>query len=1523
MTPYHAGRGRSARRRSRDSCWPGPLGAPLTCLVCFACLCALAGAFGGVAVAAQEDLRGSQPRQREGQGTTSEQGAEQNVAEENEGNARKPGTQARISRFATLHRDLDIATALAKAEEFADSGDYETAVRLLQKAFEADRQVLIQRGERVFRPAHLVAQDLLLSWPPEALKEYRLVNDPTAAALLERFDKQFDPALLSQIVQRYFLTAHGDEAAFRLACYRLDRGEFASAYRLLAQLHERYPRPTVSNEAVLLRLAVASEKTGQSAKARRLWAEYRDEATGPEPSWRRDVEQLVEAKANTIRTPDRGYTGSPVQLAALPEEEQEQGLSMVSRWAACGFPARQRGDRFALFRDLLEFAWAHDGKRPVDTFLADGDRVWTSSPFGVGGFSVGGRKLWSDSGAEPGRHLGIEQTQELGLLLVGLQGESLGVWSAFSDHMEGRISRAGDILYRVEGSWLTFYRRSDRDGRGRQNAPIRNGSHLAAYDSGGGRLLWRVGGGQEKMEASLGGARFLNAPVPVGKNVLVCFEKNDELRLAALAPGSGQVNWEVSLCSYEASVAAPESSVGIAVEGTTVFILTGKGAVFSVDGLTGAVHWVTTYDRVHDTSRPASRLLWAHDHPPRPVTWEENRVYVVGRRLLVMPYDAPLLLCFDRASGELIYRAGAAKTLYPLGVSDRGLIVAGEGFIEARNVETGKPVWRERVPATTGRGLLTDRGILLPVHDEVRVLSTETGEPVGRFVVALDREVPLGNLHAHDGQLYATGVGHIVRIDPVTALRDELNRAVAAGDDPTAIFERGKLRMRLGAYRAAVDDLRKAYDMADEDPQRVELLEAMLRRAAEGGDDAEGLLAEAEEMARDHEEQRRVLVATMDAAANRGEFERAFQAGYRLLAHSRGRMLAPDNGRPAWRVAPALWLRMKTEKLLVEGGQQARTALQTVAAKQLSELRNGAGDTVGELYQLLLASPPVPATIRAGLAAADEAVEQGNPAQAELVLLQMVDALERPVEVAGMVALAEFYERRGWPRIALRTWQQLADTAARDASVVTRDGTALVEDLTKAAVNRLAGAEEHASGHEGTSLPSPPYKLAWTTELVGRPLRTYHKDMIRSDFTDEHFFPYDHRAKKLSCRALLGKDAQWEHEVSERGGFMFRGHTAFRSTYGTLPRAFSLLSGRDVWPATDEPGASLDLKRSRIQMSGGIFIAHGDNSNGFGQLAALDATTGRVLWRDLLLQRSGRFAFNEVLAANMLRRRQAVETEQGELENQYVHIVQLFKVRTGEFINDSLRLSTHNGTFALTREGVLEARDNKVVLRRADDNKTLWEHTLKEGERARVYGIEGSSLMRIQSQSVFALFDPDKREILWTVSAAQDGEGPDWGENWGPGHIYREAATLPGTDAIWLEGQLRRGRIEFNPVRIIDPRTGESQLFVANDGDVRLRFDNAIANDDHILVRYQRFKTKGRRRYTAESNIRLLSRKTGKLVPDSVMPPAGDRGDDKESRAGYAVDLIGARLLFTNRSKALLYEHHDPAENTDSHSRED
>ena len=50
---------------------------------------------------------------------------------------------------------------------------------------------------------------------------------------------------LAIVVRRYFLSSVGDDAAYKLGCYALDRHDFVGASRLFTKILERHPDPSM------------------------------------------------------------------------------------------------------------------------------------------------------------------------------------------------------------------------------------------------------------------------------------------------------------------------------------------------------------------------------------------------------------------------------------------------------------------------------------------------------------------------------------------------------------------------------------------------------------------------------------------------------------------------------------------------------------------------------------------------------------------------------------------------------------------------------------------------------------------------------------------------------------------------------------------------------------------------------------------------------------------------------------------------------------------------------------------------------------------------------------------------------------------------------------------------------------------------------------------------------------------------------------------------------------------------------
>ena len=1655
----------------------------------------------------------------------------------------------RVFSHASFETDLDISTFLARAREFADVGQYETAVRVLQRVLDSERQVLIRRGLRVYRPSDLAAIDLLLEWPPEALDAYRVVTDPLAGGIYSQLGGTNNERVLAEIVRRYFLSSYGDEAAYRLACYRLDHGDFADAYRLLTQLYDRYPDPSVSSEDILLRLAVAASKVGNQDAMRRAWERYVAGATKPLPPWTESVEKRAAAATETAMSSHVGNT--PKRAPRLPSDAGD-GVSLVSQWEAeAAALGADEPDMFERILDLLEFAWTKRKERPADKLAVDGERVWISNARGVRCFDSSGQEVWSSSGGVPFKGFASDQVKASNIIRGGVR--NFAIWSAFDDLMEGRLSLIDGVLYRVEGSWFTGARRVRVSG---SYTTTRNGSRLAAYDAQTGRLKWFAGGGEETSEGIVKGGRLLNAPVKCGDNVLVCVEKNDALRMVALDPASGSIAWHSLLCSYPALQTPPDAPVGIVVSGGTVFVATGQGAVFSVDGLNGRIHWATTYERVSDE---ASRYVNGRQIQ-RPATWEINTLYVAGQNLIVLPQDAPAILSFDRTSGELLYKVAAKDGRYPIGMTGRHLIVAGDDFLQARQIETGKPVWRRGIEEVTGRAALTDQGILLPAQNELRILAADTGKPEATLRVGLGKDVPIGNLLAQEGQLYATGLGHLLRISPVEQLRQELTRELTAEQNANRYLNRGQLYMRLGELGKAIADLRKAYDAASADPRQVRyeelhrererlaaeeqkardefawfsddfergnlgadytamqgqaeikngalhmagdnsgnmtvrlnkeipgnfrvratgwqpaeakrlsdltfkmnitspggqienlyamfgtnwnvrnkllvnnsnvgvtthylmkkgfrhqlelvrigariqlivdditvvdekprpvpdssdskttlhlygfgedhfydnlvitlldsngaellnsgnlagdpdalkarlteldkqrqeiskemaalreagyarlektraaLFDALVKGAVVGGERAREYLEQAAQLAQREKEQQKVQVASIDMAGKQGDYRRAIEQCYLVASGSPGALLPPDPAFQGWMVTPAVWARLRINKLLAMGKDDAHAHLEAVVASRLNEMQSAPETPFEDLYSLMMSSPAVPSGIRAGLAAADAAEKKGNLAQAELILLDMADAEQKKMKLSGHAALAKFYENRGWLGLAYRTWRDLADTT-EDAAIVTLDGNEKARPLAEAALARLAAAAPESPDYVVINrLPYPPYSLRWRRELTGYPLRSRVSNMAHSGFNEKHLFMYDYRGDTLDCYSVADGERVWQRPVNRGTAFVNRGHTIFN--VNQAPYAISLLAGKLLWDSAESADTISAMARPRTVSAGRVIVLYGENLGGLSQISGYHAATGRLLWSRVSIESQDQIRTTENRVVDMVRQRRGGNKG-------YEYNCDAYDSYTGKLVDASLTLSTNFSTTAWTDEGLLLIEDGKLMLNTLNGDDADWEMDLAEQGTARLRQVIGSSLFMLQTGRTMSIFDLAARKILWTASNetedGDDDEGPAWGKEELAGLRYNSAGYLPGTDEIWLTRQVRKGDQWEQRLQIVDAQTGTIQL-EANpnpDENVQINYREALGNEDYLLVKYVKRKQEGRVTRTVLHTNRLVSLKTGKVVPESDLPKPSHR-QDNESRRNFRPFLIGDAVVLFDGREILVYEH--------------
>ena len=176
----------------------------------------------------------------------------------------------------TLKTDPDLESIMEKADRYRQDGNYRVATQLWQTVLERSGDSLFSTDGEIYFSMTRQVERALAELPSEGLAVYRVKADAEAKAILGQADHPQDPEALNRIVQRYFISSQGDEAAFDLGCFLLDEYNFLGARRLFEKIVQHYPDPSVSLAEVHARIALCNAFLGDTQAAREATEKARE-----------------------------------------------------------------------------------------------------------------------------------------------------------------------------------------------------------------------------------------------------------------------------------------------------------------------------------------------------------------------------------------------------------------------------------------------------------------------------------------------------------------------------------------------------------------------------------------------------------------------------------------------------------------------------------------------------------------------------------------------------------------------------------------------------------------------------------------------------------------------------------------------------------------------------------------------------------------------------------------------------------------------------------------------------------------------------------------------------------------------------------------------------------------------------------------------------------------------------------------------------------------------------------------------
>jgi outer membrane protein assembly factor BamB len=774
---------------------------------------------------------------------------------------------------AALKTDPEQQRLLQRAEICLAEKRLDLAAVLWQKVLDEAGDTLMTRdGERYTSLAEEVELSLIdPGTPPLALATYRITADGEAQAILSRATPDKQEEALGIVVRRFFLSSHGDDAAYKLACLALDRYDFVGASRLLTKILERYPDPSVPRGDILLRLAVASARMGDRETAEAALAALNSEPGIKPPS------SVITAVDNDIKLASLAASGiasaSPdwhMQLGnaarngampALPSEATRRTLTEL--WVQETPPSLAGGDNnpvnvvrggggifgggmvirrsvrggaaaadrpLAFSREQLVAEWRQNGWMPTQQLLFDGGRVYIKSQQRLGCFSAtahSDQPLWLSAWENQYELDGMSQmlimmAQNSGLSLnMGSKPRSPAEILLFGDRVQQSMSIAGGVIYSLEGKQIKPGEKPQAaNQRGVQwgVTPRRTRTNwLAAYKASGGNALWRRAASDEDKEHSQD-VGFLAAPVPYGNLLIAPVTDGGTIWLYALSAANGTTVWKSYLCDEPAGGCSPWSAVTIAVDGRDAYLTCGTGVVFAVDAVSGAIRWAMRYQRDGEANNQLRNAYGMQQSAlTDPVGWDDDVVVTHGRTLVVMSSDCDRLLALDRRTGALRWDSprtspfGSVAT-YCLGAAGDRLYVAGKNVVRCYGVSSGLLKWETEIDNSYGRGVLTGDAIYVPVKDSIVKLDLASGRELLQVGASLTTDEPIGNLYSDGEKLWVVGAGRVYAMTNIEHRLHILQEQIAAGDAEAQLN-----RMRIYAKEQKLDlalaDLRGAYEL--------------------------------------------------------------------------------------------------------------------------------------------------------------------------------------------------------------------------------------------------------------------------------------------------------------------------------------------------------------------------------------------------------------------------------------------------------------------------------------------------------------------------------------------------------------------------------------------------------------------------------------------------------------------------------------------------------------------------------------
>lgn len=1067
--------------------------------------------------------------------------------------------------------DRQTSRSLETARELIDSNDFTQAVPLLQRVLDGaeDFGFEVDRSKETFRSAKQEALNLLRSLPAAGQEAYEREFGPAARQMLERSQEQGNVKILQEVARRYLHTEAGNEAAYRLSSYYLDRSEPTTAALYARTI--RGTRNARKYEPMLsLKEAIAWYRAGDEKQAAQLLTSIREVNRGRKITiGGRDVpvfENGDEASSwlKTHLGPVPPATGEVLRdwLMARGEPSRNAGSTAIpfgsARWSADIFDGPPQSD--SQQREQISNQWKgyERGLRdanvltiPVAQPVVVDNLVIYRGPRNLGAFRIDtGELVWESAFADPHFVQIVERARSIPTSL-SLSEQSpqrlLHRERTWRDSTWGALSSDGNNVFAVEdlGFWGLGNELGMRNGEPQNPLTQRHSNRLIAYSAATGKMQWQVGGPRGEQSLELAGTFFLGAPLPLGSELYCLGEVDGEIRLVVLDAKTGGVSWMQRLLFPDAKLqhypirriagTAPSYADGILVCPTTA------GAVFGIDLHARKLAWVFQYPaEITDESTSLAikeldeQFLGQMDEESR---WLDSTAVVSNGRVLVTPRDSQFLFCVDLNDGSLKWKRPRGDSLFVAGVHRGNVVLVGRSRIEGVSLADQKSAWGGPVAISrpNGRGVLQGDLYAVPLVDgEIATVDLKAGRLRARTRV---EGADVGNLVSVRDTIVSQSAN---RITAYHSLEFE-NRTVTARiekvpDDPDALALRGEIRLHLGQSEPGLADLRRSIELKPDSRARGLLARQLLDGLKSDFASYRKLAGEAEKL--------------IDSAGQRFEFHLALAEGYEKTGEHQAawreyvnlsqrvevmrEMIAVDANTTA-RADGAV--ATKIAQLYESSSERLRAQFDSEAAAHLEKLKQAGDPAVLRRFAVMFRTSPVSRVARRILF---ESLDSNKDSLAiEFELEQLRRSTDASAASWATAKLAELLINRGHASDAVTLFEEVEELWKDERLLDEKTGSELVAAWKENAsvAKALAQLEDWPVRHlQIQFMERSESRRPMVSSLSGMVPRTPIKLKDSQGRFLEHWTIEEDRQERGENPVLVARDAdgvvRWKHALT-------------------------------------------------------------------------------------------------------------------------------------------------------------------------------------------------------------------------------------------------------------------------------------------------------------------------------------------------------------------------------------------------------